>query len=173
MAKEKTQPPHKPRPEEVFGLTPKERLFDKVSHERLVEFLADDATTIHRMEESRNNYGEFLFVTLSRPGQERRILVTFWGAGYHDYRERWLIEEWHWYLAHPFPEMLEQQVEREEAQQRLTERLESIRPYVGEETQSGRGKLFEMLADLTDEDGALSEIEDLGDMADWLGDGLE
>ena len=82
MSKEKDQPPRQPQPYEEFGLTKDERLFDKVSHERLVGFMADEATAIHRMEESHNNYGEFLFVTLSRPGNQRRILVTFWGAGY-------------------------------------------------------------------------------------------
>lgn len=30
------------------------------------------------------------------------------------------------------------------------------------------GRLFEMLADLTDEDGAYTELEDLGGLADWL-----
>jgi len=59
MTPEQPKPPHQPRPEEEFGLTEQERLFDKVSHERLVEFLADEATTIHRMEESYNNYGSF------------------------------------------------------------------------------------------------------------------
>ena len=29
-----------------------------------------------------------------------------------------------------------------------------------------RGKLYEMLADLTDEDGALTELEDLGELFD-------
>jgi len=28
--------------------------------------------------------------------------------------------------------------------------------------------LFELLADLTDEDGALAEMEDLDDLNDWL-----
>jgi len=34
--------------------------------------------------------------------------------------------------------------------------------------QTEYGQIFDMLADLTDEDGALAEIEDLGDIAVWL-----
>lgn len=30
--------------------------------------------------------------------------------------------------------------------------------------------MFEILADLTDEDGALAEMEDLDDLSDWLSD---
>ena len=47
----------------------------------------------------------------------------------------------------------------------LKARLESIEPYLDASIQSDRGRLFELLADLTDEDGALAELQDLGD--DW------
>jgi len=50
----------------------------------------------------------------------------------------------------------------------LQQRLESISPYVRQETQTGLGRMFEMLADLTDEDGAYIELEDMEDLADWL-----
>jgi hypothetical protein len=46
--------------------------------------------------------------------------------------------------------------------------MERIIPDVRPETQTDRGKLFDMLADLTDEDGALAELEDLEHLADWL-----
>ncbi len=57
--------------------------------------------------------------------------------------------------------------------QSIQARREEIAPFVSQNVQSGRGRLFEMLADLVDEDGALTEIEDMGDLADFLGDGLE
>ena len=162
------QQPGPPQPEDEFGFSEKERLWDRASHERLMEFLESETTTIHRVEESSNNYGEFLFVTVSRPGSQRRILVTFWGAGYHEYRERWLTDEWHWYRANPFPETLEQQLEREEVKQQLSQRIESIKLNSSEQTQTRRGQMFEILADLTDEDGAYSEMQDLDDLAgDW------
>jgi hypothetical protein len=55
-------------------------------------------------------------------------------------------------------------VDKQEAQARLQARLEEIRPYVTPVEPSQRARLFEMLADLTDEDGAYTELEDLEDL---------
>jgi hypothetical protein len=97
---------------------------------------------------------------------ERASVVTFWGLGYHEYRERWFTDEWFWYRAFSRPELLEQTVDKATARQLLEERRESIRPHMGSQRQSDRGRLFEILAELTDEDGALAELEDLDDLAD-------
>jgi hypothetical protein len=40
--------------------------------------------------------------------------------------------------------------------------------YIGGDTQTEKGKLFESLADLTDEDGALAEMEDIEPYIDWM-----
>ena len=40
--------------------------------------------------------------------------------------------------------------------------------YMDQDTQGERGKLFEILADITDEDGALAEMEDLESLDNWL-----
>ena len=52
----------------------------------------------------------------------------------------------------------------------IQQRLESIQPCIGEDTQTERGNLFEILADLTDEEGALAEMEDLGALKGWITD---
>ena len=57
--------PNSSRPTEEFGLTKQEQLFDRVSNERLLAFLGDEATVVHRVEENSNTYGEFMFVVLS------------------------------------------------------------------------------------------------------------
>ncbi len=167
MSQEQPQPPSNPSPSTEFGFTEREQLFDCVSHDRLLGFLDDETTTVHRVEESTNSFGAFLFITVSRPGKDRRILATFWGGGYHEFRERWLIEEWYWHHANPFPDTLKQHISNEEAKALVQQRLDQIRPYATQQVQSTRGKLFEMLAALTDEDGALAELEDLDDLADW------
>jgi hypothetical protein len=102
------------------------------------------------------------------------VSITFFGLGYHDYRERWIANEWFWYRANEFPEVLKREVSKDEAQEMLRERREEIATYASQQTQSKRGKLFEMVADMTDDDGAISEMEDMGDdLADLLSDGLE
>lgn len=133
----------------------------------------DPQTTIHKAEVDSNNYGEFLFVTISRPEEERQQVLTFYAYGYHQYRERWYTEEWAWYRANPFPKTMEQHLTREEAEELLEARREEIAPNVMAATQTKRGQFFEMIAELTDDDGAISEMEDLGDLWDELSDYFE
>jgi len=52
----------------------------------------------------------------------------------------------------------------------IQQRLENIQPYMGEDTQTEWGNLFEILADLSDEDGAPAELEDLGELKVWIND---
>lgn len=180
MSHERPTPSPQPDLETRLGFTKRERLNHRVSEERFRALIEDEHTVIHSVELSANNYGEFLFLTVSLPEQakqpvgERSSVVTFWGLGYHEYRERWLTAEWFWYEAFSCPEFVERNVDKATARQILEEQRVRIRSDGDHLPQSKRGKWFEMLADLTDEDGALAELEDLGDMTDWLsGDDLE
>ena len=112
--------------------------------------------------------GEFTFVTLSRELDGQRSVITMRGMGYHEYRERWITNHWYWYNANAFPEMLKQRMALEAAQEFLAQRRAEIAPYGTNEPQTSRGQLFELLAELMDEDGAWAELEDLGEAADWL-----
>ena len=156
------------RPYEIYGFSEKERLNWRVSNARFNEILEDQQTLIHEFNDSSNNYGEFLFVTTSRLGDQDRIYITFFGLGYHEYRERWFTDEWFWYQSNPRDYQQSKPISKKEAQELLQERLTDIRPHIGEETQTERGKLFELLADLTDEDGALAEMEDIEPYIDWI-----
>ncbi len=153
----------------IFGLTEREDLYNRVSHARFQAVLTDEQTTVHSIAEDSNNYGEFLFVSLSRQCSQFPLMVTFYGLGYHDQRERWITDSWFWYEANLFPDRLWSSIPKEKALKLIAERQAAIQPYVTNEPQSPRARLFELLADLTDEDGAYTEMEDLGDMADWLG----
>ncbi len=161
-----------PQPEEAFGFTEREKLFYRVSEARFQALLEDERTTIHRIELSANDYGEFLFVTVSlpqaanQPVGERKGVVTMFGLGLHEYRDRWITDEWFWYEAYSYPELLEQKLDKEEAQKLIEERREGIKPYMGGHQQSERGKLFEMIADMTDDDGTIAEMEDFPDLFD-------
>ena len=158
----------KPQPGDPFGFTEQEKLWDQIGDRRMRAILEEAGTTIHKIEVDSNSYGEFAFVTVSREVDGQRSMVTLWGLGYHEYRERWIADHWRWYQGNPFPTILAQQMTLEEAQEVLERRRQEIAPYLAEETQSQRGRLYELLADMTDEDGALAELEDLGEAADWL-----
>ena len=85
---------------------------------------------------------------------------------YHEYRERWFTDEWNWYQANTFPDLMQEKVEKEESEELLKQRLEDIRPNICPDTQTERGRLFEILADLTDEDGAYADMMD--GAFDWM-----
>lgn len=155
------------KPCEEFGLTEKEQLFWRVSKKRFGEILKDNQTLIHDIKESSNNFGDFLFVTASRPAHQGRICMTFYGLGFHESRERWITGEWFWYQTSPYPDLVKQRLEKPKAEELIRQRLESINPTSIQNTQTRRGNLFEILADLSDEDGALAEIEDLESLDFW------
>ena len=168
MSLEQLPQPAPQKPYEVFGFTEKESLFWRVSQNRFDEILNDKQTIIHSIDETSNSYGEFLFVTASRPGEQDRIFMTFFGLGYHEYRERWISDEWFWYQSSPTPQLLEKKIEKDEVNKKLSERQDFISPYLSQNTQSSRGHLFETLADMTDEDGAMAEMEELESLDRWL-----
>jgi hypothetical protein len=169
MSKERPQS----EPTEPFGFTERERLYDRISHQRFIGIIADEQTAVHKVEVSSNTYGEFLFVSTSRVGEGQRVYITFYGAGYHDYRERWITDEWFWYEAYQHSNESEPHISNEEAMESIQQRQDEIATYKTGERQSKRGQLFEFLAEILDEDGALSEMEDLGNLTDLLEDDWE
>ena len=168
MRQERQPEPTSKNSEEVFGLNDREILFGRINEKRFKEIITDDQTKIHTIQESSNNYGEFIFITASRSGGLSPICMSFYGLGYHEHRERWLTEEWFWYQSNLHEDQQEQVISKEEAQELLEKRLADLHPFIKEDTQTEKGKFFELLADLTDEDGALAEMEDIEPYIDWI-----
>ena len=164
MTPERNRPPTQ-RPYEVFGFTEKERLCGRVSQERFEAILNDKRTRIHEIKPSANGFGEFLFVTVSQAGAQGRISMTFYGLGFHEYRERWFTHEWFWYQANSRPALMRQTILKEESLELIRQRKATIQPDVRLDMQTDRGRLFETLADLTDDDGALAEFQDFEQIA--------
>ena len=152
------------KPYEVFGITEKEVIRWRVSTTRLKEILANQNTTTHNIKLSTNTFGEFLLLTTSRGTGPQRICMTFYGLGYHQYRERWISKEWFWYQSQESAVDIHAELSREEVKEKLEQRLAEITPHFSEDTQTELGKMFEQLADLTDDDAALAEMQDFG----WL-----
>jgi hypothetical protein len=172
MSYERRTSPSNRRPYEVFGFSKEECLDGRVNQERFKEILDDEQTTVHSVEESDNNYGEFLFVTVSRLSTHQRLCMTFFGLGFHQYRERWFTDEWFWYQTPSFREVVKQNIVKEETYEKIQQRFERIDPEITSDTQTDRGRLFEMLANLTDEDGAYAELQELGSLSGWLAEEL-
>jgi hypothetical protein len=146
--------------EEVFGITDREKLWDKVSDIRFNAILQDPQTTIHEVTTSYNNYGEYLFVTVSRERDGQRRALTMWGLGYHESREQWITDHWRYHSTN-MSFVTGKELTLEEAQRLIQERREEIQPYITDDPPSDRAMLFSLLAELVDEDGASVELEDL------------
>ncbi len=150
----------------AFDFTERERLYDRISDQHFQTMLADENTHIHELQVSSNTFGEFLFVAVSRPHEKQRQSITFFGLGYHEYRERWITDTWSWYET--ARDLTKAILDKEDALHQIAERKADIAPYLTDTQQSKHGRLYELLADLTDDDGAYSELADLDDFDDWL-----
>jgi hypothetical protein len=150
-----------PSPSEGFAFTERERLFNRVSNARFQALMVDPQTQVHSAELAFNRYGEFLYVTVSRPIGTNRTVTTFYGCGFHNERERWVTQEWFWYPEPVRPDIMQHVLAPETVQALLQARRDEIAPDLDQSPQSQRGALFELLADLGDDDGALAEMEDL------------
>ncbi len=141
--------------------TERENLYDQVSHDRFMAIVRQPDVDIHEVKEDSNSFGEYLFVTLSCRDQQPKWLLTFWGLGYHDHRERWIVDSWQWFESQRNISGLPQ-LAKDQAYTQIKEREAFVRANASPSEQSPSAKLYETIADLTDEDGALSELEDLG-----------
>jgi hypothetical protein len=150
-------------PPACFAFTEREQLYDRVSHERFMALVMQPDVEVHEIQEASNSFGAYLFVTLSCRSEHPRKLLTFWGIGYHEYRERWIMDSWQWYESYRKSETLPV-IAKDEAYTQIKDREVFVRANVTPSQPSRRAQLYELLADLTDEDGALTELEDLG----WL-----
>lgn len=149
--------PHQP----CFTFTEREKLYDRVSHDRFMALVMQPDVDIHEIQESTNSFGEYLFVTVSCRTEQPKKVYTFWGLGYHEHRERWIADRWQWYESQRKQETLPVLV-KEDAYRQIKEREAFIKANATPSKPSPRARLYELLADLTDEDGALSEMDDLG-----------
>jgi hypothetical protein len=79
VAKSKEHPQPSP---DGFDFTENEKLFSRVNDARFQEMVFDDKTIIHTSRIDSNNYGEFVFITVSRPNVKGMDTICFWGNGF-------------------------------------------------------------------------------------------
>jgi len=144
-----------------FSFTERENLYDQVLHDRFMALVMQPDVDIHEVKEDSNSFGEYLFVTVSCRTEQPKRLLTFWGLGYHDHRERWIADSWQWFESQRNINGVPM-LAKDEAYAQIKEREAFVRANATTSEQSPRAQLYEVLADLTDEDSALSELDDLG-----------
>lgn len=153
-----------------FSFTREEQLYSRVSHDRFLEYLSHPEHSIYRAGVDTNSYGEFLFITAGRANElQGRIIFTFFGLGLHEYRDRYVHGEWHFYPSSIRPEPDDSTLGVSDVLEMVRVRQAEVTAELRRHTQSSRGKLFEQIADLTDDDGAIADMEDFPDWFDDLG----
>ena len=134
-------------------LTDNEVLFNKVTHNRLLELI--EKYPVVECIESLNSYGEFLFITLRFDNDD---CVTFYGLGLHEQRDYYFTDEWHMYeTQEDYPPM-----DKSSVLSFLKKRKQEIETKSKNHHQSNRGAMFTELADVADDDGIMAMFEDLG-----------
>lgn len=144
-----------------FEFTYLENLSAVVGDKRFHALLNDPDTTIHKITVDENSYGEFIFVYCSRPQGDDRQYITFYGQGFHHYREEWLVDEWRWYGATPSKQTKMQSLDKDVVREKLAERANYVEREMTDNAPSERALLYALIADLTDDDSAIVELDDL------------
>lgn len=151
-------------PDRLYGFTEEEYGSYRVSEDRFREFLDHPRTRVHEVALSENDYGTFLFITTSRPKETGRERVTFWGCGFHELRDRYITGEWHWYRGMAFDNLRDQEIPKDEVMEQIEQRRKEIAERSARHQQSPEGQMFEFLAEMTDDDTARADMEDLDDV---------
>jgi hypothetical protein len=154
----------------TFAFSESERLNGQMTHARFLRLLHEPSTSVLDIKESTNSYGEFLFVTVAgtlpvvtQPVCEGdgRFTLTFWGLGFHDARECYLLDLWRWHEAQ-FVDDNAPALNKAKCLAQIDARLQQCQAEAATlPAPSGRAAAFAFFAELGDEDGALTELEDL------------
>ena len=154
----------------TFAFSESEWLSDQITHARFLRLLHDPDTRVLAVKESTNSYGEFLFVTVAvsvpritsaMPECVSRFGLTFWGLGFHDARECYLIDLWRWHEAQLVDETAPALSKATCLKQIESRRVQCEADAATLPAPSSRAAVFSFFAELGDEDGALAELEDL------------
>lgn len=141
-----------------FGITKDEALWDRVTFERVKELVRHPQAKVVDCSRGANNWGEFRFVTLVIG----EYALCVYGHGWHEYKEEYVsgwsvncANYWKEYKEHPG--LNKGQVIRE-----LEAEAPDYEPVTRTKRKSESAYLFSMLAEMGDEDGAYTELQDLG-----------
>jgi hypothetical protein len=138
-------------------LTHDEKMFGTISYNRLIDLISAEEAVVEQSGRDWNSYGEFRFIYLFSETDEFGIVA--YGHGEHEYRERYFVETWgfyHYHTAHGTEEDKQKLL-----QQLSVEHAEYIELEKARETPSEIAETYSLIADLADDDFALSEMEDM------------
>ncbi|MFA5937130.1 MAG: hypothetical protein WC822_04605 [Candidatus Paceibacterota bacterium] len=139
----------------VWGLTEAEILHDTVSHKRLKHLIRTCDKVVYN-KRSENDYGEFRFVHIVKG----KHCLTAYGNGYHERRDK-VMADWAIFSANEFLYVKQPPCHsQEEAIAQIDAERDAMQ--IEEKAKlpnSPEGSRFAFIADLTDDDFAMTETE--------------
>lgn len=144
-----------------FGLTENEMLFDRVTSKRLKEIVNNKKYRLTHNKRDSNNYGEFRFITLT----DGVNAITFYGNGFHEMRDCYYTKTWFFYISTVSDWNRDHYKPMEDSHKNHAIRIvefeaEDLEEEARKHHQSKEGKIFTCVANLTDDDAAMSMLED-------------
>ena len=140
-------------------------MFGSLNNKEFINLL-DKAVFCYNYNISYNSYGEFLFISLAVLNENRELEgYTFYGLGYHEYRRRYITETWEYYKDQFFHKYKRQYAKNtipiSDIKQVIIERQHEIEE-MKKKYPEKPNQLYEFVADLTDEDAAITLMEEFG-----------
>jgi len=136
-------------------LNENEHLFETVNFKRLIQILKMDKIQILNYQRSTNSYGEFLFITIKIIGNS--IPLVFYGFGLHEYRGEYFVDKWRMYIGNTFDLEKTNIQNKKEVINYLNLEYKKWKR-IKETDVVERDNTFCMVADMADEDYALSNL---------------
>lgn len=130
-----------------------------ITTRELIERINDNDTVINRCSKSNNSFGTFLFVGVyNDKTQECR---TYYGAGYHEYKEIYVIDEWEDYGSRDDETL---RIAKSAVIYQINKAVKIACKYqLGITPQSRNATIYSELVDaIGDEDAVLAQMEDMG-----------
>lgn len=138
-------------------ITEDESLWDRISFFRFKEIIANARTEILKVERSTNNFGNFLFITL----RYKRKHITFFGFGLHEARNQYYYNSLSFYTGNDWMYKDMEPISKIDALKIINVEYEKYKR-LSKKEKPIPNETFCLLADMADEDGALSLLEDYG-----------
>lgn len=132
--------------ERGFDFTVDELEQEQVSDLRFQEMLDQEGTIIHRVDQTTNMLGEFIFIQISSPqGRQNHRRVTFYGLGFdkgdqydpnHSHKGKWMTDTWGNYSSGDFTEEPNDPISRADLNKIIQDRKEEITPLLNAKPRS-------------------------------------
>ena len=131
---------------EITVFNENEKLYDRVTHIKLLDLIKHHKVISCNIDS--NSFGEFLFIELLIQNSS----ITFYSLGYHDLRDEYLLNHWHFYTGNSYNSS--KHLNKKNVLKLINDRFAKISNLNFNHKRSKRGYQFSEIADIFGDDTA-------------------